>query len=65
LCFFVDAKLTWNDADGIHGVSNERDMEAGAMGQQMQASVEDLATLALAEIIQEQMQVSVNVGKTL
>jgi hypothetical protein len=35
------------------------------MRQQMQASVEDLATLALAEIIQEQMQASVSVGKTL
>jgi hypothetical protein len=58
-------KKARNDADGVHGVVNERDMEAGAMGQQMQASVEDLVTLAPAEIIQEQMQANVNVGKIL
>jgi hypothetical protein len=29
-------KRTKNDADGVHGVANERDMEARAMGQQMQ-----------------------------
>jgi hypothetical protein len=34
---------------------NERDMEVHAMGQPMQVSVEDLATLVPTKIIQEQM----------
>jgi hypothetical protein len=42
-----------------------KDMKAGATRQQLQANVEDLAKLVPIEIIQEQMQASVNVGKTL
>ncbi len=51
-------KKTKNDADGVHGVANERDMEARAMGWQMQVGVEYLATWVPTEIIHEQMQVA-------
>jgi hypothetical protein len=51
-------KKTKNDANGVHGVANERAMEARAMGQQMQVGVEDLAALVPIEIIHEQMQVA-------
>ncbi len=52
--FFYICKLAReqkNDVDGIHGVVSEGDIKARAMGQQMQVGVEDLATLALVEII--------------
>ncbi len=65
VCVFLQIqtrKKTKNDVDGIHGVANERDMEARAMGWQMQVGVEDLVRLVPTQIIQEQMQTSVDVG---
>jgi hypothetical protein len=46
-------KAKTGGADGMGGVMNEGDLEAGVMGQQM--NVEDVVALAPSEIIEEQV----------
>jgi hypothetical protein len=42
---------------------NEGNLEAWVMGQQVQAGVEDVVSLGPSEIIEEQMQASVDIGE--
>jgi len=45
-------------------MGGERDLEAGMVGQEMQVSTENVATLVAPEIVQEQVQVGGDVGET-
>jgi hypothetical protein len=44
-------------------MGGEGDLEAGVVEQEMQVSIEDVATLAIPEIVQEQLQASRDVGE--
>jgi hypothetical protein len=52
-------------ANGMGGVMNEGDLEAWVMGQQVQVGVKDVVALGPNEIVEEQMQASVDIGKHL
>ncbi len=51
-------------AYGMVGIMNEGDLEARVIGQQAQASVENVVAFVPSEIVKELVQANENIGET-